>query len=59
MNKKRIMGALQRVADEHGVTLETVMEEIEKVIYAGMGSEDLMVRRRWESIPQKRTARRW
>ena len=30
MDQKRIMGALQTVADENGVTLDTVMEEIEK-----------------------------
>ena len=51
MDQKRIMGALQTVADENGVTLDTVMEEIEKVIDMGMESKAPLVRRRWDAIP--------
>ena len=53
MEQKQIAGVLQRVADENGVSLDTVLEEIEKVIDHGMRSQDPIVRRRWDLIPRQ------
>ena len=53
MDQKRIMGVLEKVAVENGVPLDTVIDEIEKIIDIGISSQDHLVRRRWESIPHQ------
>lgn len=51
MDEKRIMDILQKVADQNGVPLTTVLEEIERVIDGGMESPDPQIRMRWQQIP--------
>lgn len=52
MNTERIIAALQQVADENAISLETVMEEIDCVIEIGIQSSDPCVQRRWAKIPR-------
>ena len=53
MDEKRIMGVLQRVADENGVSLDTVLEEIEQIIDVGKQSRDPLIRSRWEAMTRR------
>ena len=52
-SQERVMGLLSQVAKENGVTLETVIMEIEKIIQNGLHSKDAQVRKRWQRIPRK------
>jgi len=45
------MAVLRRVAEEYGVTLDTVLREIENLIRMGTESTDPQIRKRWEVIP--------
>ena len=53
MDEKRIMGVLQRVADQNGVPLSTVLEEIEQVIDNGVDSTNPQIRVQWKRIPRR------
>ena len=53
MEEKRIVDILQRVADQNGVPLAAVLEEIDRVIDNGMESPNPQIRVQWERIPRK------
>ena len=53
MDEKGIMDVLQRVADQNGVPLSVVLEEIERVIDSGVDSPNPQVRVRWKRIPRR------
>ena len=53
MDEDQIMQALQRVADQNGVSLTTVLKEIDRVIDGGMDSPNPQIRVRWKRIPRK------
>ena len=53
MEEKRIVDILQRVADQNGVPLAAVLEEIDRVIDNGMESPNPQIRVRWKRIPRK------
>ena len=53
MEQQRVRAVLQRVADQNGVPLDTVLEEIERVIDNGMESPNPQIRVRWRRIPRR------
>ena len=53
MKLERIITALQQVADENGMSLEMVIEEIDRVIEIGNQSTDPRVQERWANIPRQ------
>ena len=53
MEEKRIVDILQRVADQNGVPLAAVLEEIDRVIDNGMESPNPQIRVQWKRIPRK------
>ena len=53
MGEDQIMQVLQRVADRNGVSLTTVLKEIDRVIDGGMDSPNPQIRVRWKRIPCK------
>lgn len=53
MEQERINAVLRRVAEEDGVTVDEVMEEIRKIIDFGVHSQDPQVRKQWDAIPRQ------
>ena len=53
MDEKRIMDVLQQVAEQYGVPLFTVLEEIERVIDSGVDSPNPQIRVQWKRIPRR------
>lgn len=53
MDEKRIMGILQRGADQNSVPLSTVLEEIKRVIDNGVDSPNPQIRAQWNRIPRR------
>ncbi len=53
MDQAYVMAVLRRVAEENGVTLDTVLKEIDELIRIGTESKDPQIRRRWEAIPSE------
>ena len=53
MDEKGIMDVLQRVADQSGVQLSTVLEEIDRVIDSGVESTNPQIRVQWKRIPRR------
>lgn len=44
--------ALSHVAEQNGISLETVIQEIDKAIEEAMADPDPMVQERWKHIPR-------
>ena len=55
MDEKRIMDILQKVADQNGVPLSTVLEEIDRVIDSGVDSPNPQIRVQWKRISRRST----
>lgn len=53
MDEKRVMDVLQRVAEQNGVPLVSVIEEIERVIDSGVNSSNPQIRVEWKQIPRR------
>ena len=53
MSEEQIMQVLQKVADQNGVPLTTVLKEIDRVIDGGMDSPNPQIRVQWKRIPRK------
>lgn len=52
MNIKKAYRSLQRVAQQQGITIEQVIEDINEVIQIGMANPDPVVKARWDLIPR-------
>lgn len=52
MKQENARKALEAVAKQNGVPLETVIREIELTIQTAMASPDPAVRSRWANIPR-------
>lgn len=53
MEKKQALWALRQVAQNNGVSLAQVIQEIDKLIEEAMHSDDPAVRAQWEQIPRE------
>lgn len=54
-HEEQVMGILSQVAKEYGVTLQTVLDEINQIIETGIHSEDPQVKLKWQEIPRRGT----
>lgn len=52
MNIEKAYRSLQHVARQEGITVEQVIESIDKAIQIGMASPDPKVQERWALIPR-------
>ncbi len=52
MNIEKAYRSLERVAEQEGITIEQVIEEINEVIQIGMANPDPIIKARWALIPR-------